>query len=181
MLELRSAIPEDLNLLVWIDIKDEGVSSTYMAHWSDAEWAEHRERIRGFIQTDDKVALIAVDPETQLRVGALYADYVPKDQALSFWPYLAESLGTFAEHSRFGSVFQLWVDPEWRRQGIALKLKQAFEDDARNKGVAALYTKTETENSHVIELNLRLGYTEIYRGPMWDHIERVALLKTLQS
>lgn len=45
--------------------------------------------------------------------------------------------------------------------------------------VGAIYTHTEAVNEHVIALNKKLGYAEIYCGPMWDEIERVVLLKNL--
>ena len=42
-----------------------------------------------------------------------------------------------------------------------------------------IYTHTELTNPHVIALNLKLGYREIRRGPIWDEIERVSLTKIL--
>ena len=33
--------------------------------------------------------------------------------------------------------------------------------------------------THVIELNHKLGYREIRRGPIWDEIVRVSLVKYL--
>ena len=50
-----------------------------------------------------------------------------------------------------------------------------------HRQVGAIYTHTEAVNGHVIALNKKLGYREIYRGPMWDDIERVALLKRLDG
>lgn len=41
MLTARAANESDLNFHTWIDIKDEGVSSSYMANWIDEEWAAH--------------------------------------------------------------------------------------------------------------------------------------------
>ena len=46
-------------------------------------------------------------------------------------------------------------------------------------GVHALYTHTEERNTHVIEMNLKLGYREVRRGPIWDEIVRVSLIKRL--
>ena len=42
-----------------------------------------------------------------------------------------------------------------------------------------MYTHTEEENAHVIELNLKLGYFEVRRGPIWDEITRVSVIKHL--
>ena len=41
-------------------------------------------------------------------------------------------------------------------------------------------THTEERNAHVIELNRKMGYREVRRGPMWDDIIRVSLVKDLQ-
>jgi hypothetical protein len=42
-----------------------------------------------------------------------------------------------------------------------------------------VYTVTEVVHAAARRLNARLGYSEIYRGPMWDEVERVALAKYL--
>jgi hypothetical protein len=42
-----------------------------------------------------------------------------------------------------------------------------------------IYTHTEERNEHVIALNKKLGYHEIRRGPIWDEIVRVSLIKSL--
>ncbi|HEY9843390.1 MAG: N-acetyltransferase family protein [Candidatus Sericytochromatia bacterium] len=177
---MRPAVPEDLNFLVWIDIKDEGVSSTYMANWSDQEWAAHREQIRAFISDPEKIAIVFQESETDRRVAAIYADLFKFEDVSDKWASLAGIKDRFPANHRLCCVFQLWVDPEWRRQGIASQLKQALEDEARRRGVDAMYTQTESENHHVIALNQKLGYAEMYRGPMWDTIERVGLLKMIR-
>jgi ribosomal protein S18 acetylase RimI-like enzyme len=76
-------------------------------------------------------------------------------------------------------VFNLWVAPDYRRQGLATKLKQQFEAESRLRGMSMLYTHTELTNPHVIELNRKLGYREIRTGPIWDEILRVSLVKAL--
>jgi len=42
-----------------------------------------------------------------------------------------------------------------------------------------IYTHTEHTNTHVLALNEKLGYHEVRRGPIWDEIERVSLVKYL--
>ncbi|MCR8642009.1 GNAT family N-acetyltransferase [Paenibacillus sp. N1-5-1-14] len=79
------------------------------------------------------------------------------------------------------TVFQLWVDREHRRGGIATKLKQKLEELAKTIDVNLIYTHTEEKNSHVIELNEKLGYKIIRRGPIWDEIVRVSLIKQLKG
>jgi hypothetical protein len=45
--------------------------------------------------------------------------------------------------------------------------------------VKLVYTHTEETNPHVLELNKKLGYVEVRRGPIWDEVVRVSLVKTL--
>jgi len=45
----------------------------------------------------------------------------------------------------------------------------------------SVYTHTAESNLHVIEMNLKLGYHEVRRGPIWDEIFRVSLIKRLDQ
>jgi ribosomal protein S18 acetylase RimI-like enzyme len=85
----------------------------------------------------------------------------------------------FDTDGRFCEIFQLWVDPRYRRQGIASKLKKAAESESIRRGIRTIYTHTESINFHVIDLNIELGYSEVRRGPIWDDIERISLIKHL--
>lgn len=42
-----------------------------------------------------------------------------------------------------------------------------------------IYTHTEERNQHVVDLNVKLGYKEVRRGPIWDDIVRISLVKHL--
>lgn len=180
MLTTRMANKGDVNFLVWIDIKDEGVSSSYMANWTDEEWAAHRTKITAYISGKDKITYVTEENNSKRRVAGIYADILNVQDVADRWPmFQTISTDLFPEDGRFCAVFQLWVDPAYRRQGLGSQLKQMVEEEARRRQVGAIYTHTETTNGHVITLNKKLGYTEIYRGPMWDEIERVALLKNL--
>jgi GNAT superfamily N-acetyltransferase len=182
MLTTRPANAGDVNFLVWIDIKDEGVSSSYMANWTDAEWMAHREQIAAYISSKDRIAFVTVESDSERRVAGIYANIVSVQDVAGQWRmFQTISTDLFPPDGRFCSIFQLWVDPAYRRQGLGTQLKQMVEDEALRRQVGAIYTHTEAVNEHVITLNKKLGYTEIYRGPMWDEIERVALLKHLDS
>lgn len=181
MLTVRAANEGDLNFLVWIDIKDEGVSSSYMANWTDAEWAAHREQIAAYISSKDKIAFVMEETDSQRRVAGIYADILNVEDVVERWRmFQVISTELFPADGRFCAIFQLWVDPAYRRQGLGSRLKQMVEEEAVRRQVGAIYTHTEASNQHVITLNKKLGYAEIYRGPMWDEIERVALLKNLK-
>lgn len=182
MIRVRKAEEHDLNFLVWIDIKDEGVSSSYMANWTDAEWAAHRAQIAAYIAGEDKIAFVMEEKESQSRVASIYADILQVEDVVGRWRmFQTISTELFPGDGRFCCIFQLWVDPVYRRQGIGSQLKQRVEDEAVRRQVGAMYTHTEAVNKHVITLNTKLGYREIYRGAMWDDIQRVALLKRLDG
>ena len=178
--QLRFARSDDLNFLSWIDIKDEGVSSTYMANWNDADWAQHRATIAGFIETPNRIAIIAEVGPSQ-RIGGAYARvrnrHVEGDNPASLSLRLDASL--FPTDGLFCEMFQLWVDPIFRRKGLASRLKLAIEDEARHQGVTFICTGTEAANAGVISLNERLGYRIAKTGPVWDDVPRVSLVKDL--
>ena len=85
----------------------------------------------------------------------------------------------FQNDGRFLEIFQLWVHPNYRRKGLATNLKLKLEEAARSHGVNLIYTHTEETNLEVIELNKNLNYQEVRRGPIWDDITRVSLIKHL--
>jgi len=95
----------------------------------------------------------------------------------SIFPELNERL--FPTDGAFCEIYQLWVAPEYRRRGLATRLKQQAEAESLRRGVKLIYTHTEERNTHVIQMNLDLGYHEIRRGIIWDEIVRVSLIKPL--
>lgn len=86
----------------------------------------------------------------------------------------------FQEDGRFLEIFQLWIDSGYRRYGYGSQLKRFVEDEARRHRVNLVYTHTEESYQHVIDLNLKLGYKEVRRGPIWDEITRVSLIKYIK-
>jgi ribosomal protein S18 acetylase RimI-like enzyme len=80
-----------------------------------------------------------------------------------------------------GQIYDLWVSPEWRRQGVASALKSALEAVSRANDFEMIYTLTEATHTAALRLNAGLGYRAIYTGPMWDDVERVALVKWLTA
>ncbi len=177
---LRAGRPDDLNFLVWIDIKDEGVSSAYMANWDDAAWARHRRMIEGFIGAEDRIAVVA-ETAPGRRVGAAYARLENRhdepDDPTSISGCLHRAI--FPTDGRYCEMFQLWVDPQFRRAGLASRLKLAVEAEALRRGVGFICTATEASNLGALALNEKLGYRVARIGPVWDSIPRVSLVKTL--
>jgi ribosomal protein S18 acetylase RimI-like enzyme len=87
----------------------------------------------------------------------------------------------FPENGRVCEIFQLWVAPDFRRQGIATTLKKKAEEIAVSNHIPMIYTHTEAVNHHVVELNEKLGYTQIRTGPLWDEVTRTSLIKNLDK
>ena len=183
MVILRRAKLSDLNFLVWIDREDEGVSSSYKNGWSDADLERHRVMIREFIDDDDKVAFVLVDESSQERVGGVLGRFRDRiRESFASWSVFPEiDAKHFAGDGRFCEIFQLWVHRDYRRKGLATRLKTRLEEVSLARGIGTMYTHTEEENAHVMALNLKLGYFEVRRGPMWDEITRVSLIKHLES
>ncbi len=180
---LRRANLSDLNFLVWIDREDEGVSSSQLIGRSDADLERHRQKIREFIDDDDKVAFVLVDESSQERLGAVLGRFRDRlKESFESWSVFHEiDAKHFTGDGRFCEVFQLWVHRDYRRRGLATRLKKKLEEESLARGIGTMYTHTEEENAHVIALNLKLGYFEVRRGPMWDEIPRVSLIKHLES
>ena len=181
MLSLREATLADLDFLVAVDLEDEGVSSTYTQGWGPEELAEHREKIAAFVSDADKAAWVYEGGETGRQAGMILWRYHNRRQeafaAGGAFPLLDESL--FPPDGAFCEIFQLWIAPEFRRRGLASRLKRLAETESLRRGVTLIYTHTEARNAHVIEMNRKLGYREVRRGPIWNEIVRVSLIKPL--
>lgn len=88
----------------------------------------------------------------------------------------------FPEDGQLMEVYQLWVDKDYRKRGIAYELKLKLEEEARIKGVQLVYSHTEESNIPVIKMNSKLDYEVVWRGPIWDdQIVRIAFIKHLVS
>ena len=181
MLTLRKAALTDLDFLVEVDLLDEGCESTYMETWGAQERAEHREKIAAFISDEDKAAWVWEDTAADRPIGMILWRHRNRlyeiFEGWSIFPQL--DVGLFPADGAFCEIFQLWIAPDYRRRGLATNLKQQAEIESLRRGVLLLYTHTEERNTHVLAMNLKLGYREVRRGPIWDEIVRVSLIKPL--
>jgi len=175
MIHIRPAIASDLELLVAIDERDEGITSSKPAR-SASEVVEHRQRIRSMIDADG--ARIADADGTPIGVILWLVRLLAETDPTYVFRQLDASL--FPADGRFIEIFQLWVDPAYRRRGIATALKREVEVAARARNIGLIYTHTEEINTHVLALNAKLGYREVRRGPIWDDVVRVSLVKQLR-
>jgi GNAT superfamily N-acetyltransferase len=166
-MELRLAVLGDLELLVRAEFAD------------DVSYARTEDGVRAQVVsfiTDGGARVATVDG---LEVGAIMwriRDLATVDQKSVFHEI---DRSVFPADGCFAEIFQLWVDPKHRRRGIASALKLAIEDDARHRGAGIIYTHTAAMRQDVLALNMKLGYRPVRRGPIWDVVERISLIKQL--
>jgi ribosomal protein S18 acetylase RimI-like enzyme len=173
--DIRGATPNDLEWLVRIDLQDEGVTPGYRRNWGEAELETHRQLILSFIL--DGGACIA--ERTRFPVGTILWRIRQLELVEPGSIFRSIDASVFPPNGTFAEVYQLWVDPKHRRAGIGTALKRSIETAVRSQNVQLIYTHTEETNSHVLALNNKLGYREVRRGPIWDEVVRVSLVKDL--
>lgn len=185
---LRRATRDDLDALIAadlaVDAEDSVGEATETENWTSAERAAHRQEISAFVRDVEKPSWVCVATGSGQIVGILLTrlrarkseTHAEADDFL--FRYLDESV--LPTDGRFVEVFQLWVHPNYRRSGLATQMKQACEELARDQRIAMIYTHTRERNAHVIDLNRKLGYVEVRRGPMWDDHVRVSLVKRIE-
>jgi ribosomal protein S18 acetylase RimI-like enzyme len=176
ILEIRPATANDLDLLVRVDLEDEGVTPGYREGWGEAELETHRQLILSFIF--DGGAWIA--EKDSLPVGAVLWRIRHLEQVEPESVFREIDASIFPTDGVFAEVYQLWVDPNHRRGGIGTALKRSIEMAVRSQNVRMIYTHTEQDNAHVLALNEKLGYREVRRGLIWDEVIRVSLVKHLR-
>ena len=172
-IQLRLATVDDLPFIVRADRESDGRATTRAPNVDDIA------HLAPFVRDDDKRAWV-IELLSGRLVGVGLCRYRRHGQPVGYrWIVNELDAGLFPPDGRLCEVFQLWVDHEFRRRGLGTRLKVAFEEDARGRGVGAIYTHTAATNESALRLNARLGYNEIRRGPVWDDVVRVSLLKLL--
>lgn len=178
---LRSAKIDDLDVLVYIDLLNEGYTSNSEEVATTEEIKKDRNKIENFIVHQDKGTLILEEIESQKCIGMIMYRINNRDKSYPWKTAFSEIDRTlFQEDGRLLEIFNLWIDSDYRRQGLAPYLKLKLEEEAVKHKVNLIYTHTEEHNDHVIELNKKLGYEEVRRGPIWDRIVRISLVKRLK-
>jgi ribosomal protein S18 acetylase RimI-like enzyme len=176
MVVVRDATLADLDLLVRIDLEDEGVTPGTPITSNEEQTEAHRRLIRGFvIDHGAHIAEVHGAP-----VGAILWRPRSLDTVEDGSVFRQLDVAVFPSNGMFAEIFQLWVDRAHRRRGIATALKRAVEAAAWSRAISMIYTHTEQRNLHVLALNQKLGYREVRRGPIWDDVIRVSLVKHLR-
>lgn len=195
MLVLRRAGLGDLDYLVYADAQEEGYTQTEAEAKAQAvragkeaanaeKEAAHRKKIHAFISDADKAAWVYEDERVLAgvilcRFRNLANEREDAPELLFYRDELPRS--TFPPDGRFCEVFNLWVEPDYRRRGLATRLKKQLEIESRARGICLVYTHTEATNLHVLALNYKMGYREVRRGPIWDEVVRVSLVKRIDD
>lgn len=187
---LRRAETADLDFLVEKDLDGEGYSDAGAESVeSEADRQAHRAKIRAFVCEPDEAGWLALEEGSGRRVGMILARYRDRlhepDTEANRWLFRYLDASIFPRDGRFCEIFNLWVDPAFRRRGLATCLKLAAEEEARRRGIQTMYTHTEAANLHVIALNLKLGYEVVRTGLLCftpeDEVLRTSLVKWLNT
>jgi ribosomal protein S18 acetylase RimI-like enzyme len=68
-------------------------------------------------------------------------------------------------------IFDLVVDPEWRKQGIGEGLVNALLQWGRSQGAETAYLQVLSDNTDAIRLYDRIGFREIYK--YWYRVKQI--------
>ena len=90
MRTIRPATLDDLDLLVRVDLEDEGVTPGYRADWTEADLARLRRKIQAFVVDADKGALVAEEAFDSLR--AKIVRVTAPDMQIPFSPSLEKQM-----------------------------------------------------------------------------------------
>ncbi len=178
MLLLRRAMGDDLGFLVHADLQEEGYTRTEDEK-REGE-TEHRAKIAAFVREPNKAAWVYADGEELVAaILCSFRDLSNEPQQAHGMQFYRSKIprAVFPADGRFCEVFNLWVEKPYRRRGLATKLKEQLEIESRLRGICLIYTHTEADNPHVLKLNAKIGYREVQRGPIWDEVVRVSLVK----
>jgi ribosomal protein S18 acetylase RimI-like enzyme len=181
VLNLRQANINDHKFLVQVDLKNDGYTVSNEVKMTEQEKNEHRNKVMSFLIDKDKGAFIVEDTKLNKPIGMIMYSIVNRDSEIPYTIYNELDRGVFQKDGRFLEIFQLWVNEKYRRLGLATKLKLRLEEEAKLHKVNLIYTHTEEENHHVLELNRKLGYKVVRSGPIWDDVIRVSLMKKIIS
>jgi ribosomal protein S18 acetylase RimI-like enzyme len=81
--------------------------------------------------------------------------------------YIVLTLGfSFEYHGEDAFIDELYVEPQYRRQGIGRRAVLFVEERARELGVHALHLEVDTGNDPALELYRRAGYEDHKRRLM---------------
>lgn len=190
---IRQATIDDYYFVVEVDLLDEGIERdnpyftasideqnellSRLAQYVDSSvWIDDIE-----IYTCPKFAYICENSETKEKVGLVMFLFRnmndPTFQHFGCYDKFERSI--FPDDGRVCEIFQLWVDPEERRKGIATQLMKKVEEVSRQHDIKMIYTHTEATNYRILEMRKKNGYQNIRTGTLNDEIIRISAVKYL--
>lgn len=177
MLILCEATEDELDFMTQIDLEDEGMSQ--VRKYSQADFDRSRKRLAGYLKSDSDAVWVFKDEESSKCNGLIIFRYrdlekEPVEEANQLLEHLPRNV--FPNDGKVTEIYQLWVDPEFRRRGLGTQLKRQAEIESKKRSISMIYTHTEETNAHIIDLNVKLGYEKVRRGRLGD-VDRVSLIK----
>jgi len=86
--------------------------------------------------------------------------------------YIVLTFGYSIEyHGRDSFIDELYIEPQYRRQGIGKRALQFVEERARELGVNAIHLEVDQSNDQAAELYRRAGYADHSRFLMTKWLE----------
>ncbi|NDI35754.1 GNAT family N-acetyltransferase [Chengkuizengella sediminis] len=178
-MKLRRGEEKDLKFITKADLKNEGYTIIKKEKRSYSCLKKHYKLMKTFIVNEQKGSFVVEDETRELQVGFILYRIKNLKNIRSFEVFNKIDRKFFPDNGEFLEVFQLWINPLYRKRGLATLLKKQLEIEAKSRNIKVIYTHTEEKNEHVIDMNLKLGYFEVRKGPIWDETVRVSLIKRL--
>jgi ribosomal protein S18 acetylase RimI-like enzyme len=86
--------------------------------------------------------------------------------------YIVLTFGySFEYHGRDSFIDELYIEPQYRRQGIGKRAMEFVEDHARELGVNAIHLEVDQGNDPAAELYRRAGYDDQSRFLMTKRLK----------
>ena len=175
---LRPALITDLDFLVEFDLACE----PHGPGNGRGDNTDHRYSVASYTTDLQKEAWVVEDRRLRRAVAMLLCCFRNRwrDQFDGSSVFLRLDDRLFPGSGVFCETCQLYVEPGYRRQGLATSLKRRLEYEAFTRGAELIYSHTCAANLPALELYRRLGYRVVRRGPLWDNAIRVSLVKNLR-
>lgn len=178
MLRLRPALITDLDYLVEYDLACEPHGPLN----GRGSGTDHRYGTASYITDLDKEAWVYEDARAGCPVAMLLCWFRNRwrDKFHDSSVILRLDDRLFPADGSFCEICQLYVETGYRRQGLATSLKQRLEYESFTRRAGLIYTHAVASNTAALQLNKKLGYRVVRRGPLWDDTVRVSMTKRLR-
>lgn len=177
MFQIRNQNEHDLDFLQRI-LQREAHAHALFIPQGDETADQLLAQISAYVQDQDKGALIYADEPSGQPVGvAIYrcrggaGPFTETEVFSRIDPKVLPAKGDFLE------VVLFWIHPDYRRLGLGRELAKRLEGEAHHRNIHTIYLQTEGKNAGAMAFTRAMRYKEVYRGPLWDEVVRVGLIK----